>query len=199
MIPAILISADDIKKEIEGYAPERAGDFHERSARLADKRFDQLLKSSDFQTVILMSGGPASGKTEFITEYLLDKDVIIYDGILPTENGSKIKINHIQKAKKELKIYAVWPEDLRQAYVAFLHRDRKFSDEHFFTKHATARKTLLWIAENYHEIEIKIYKSDYLEDDLYFTEIRFDARLDLVAYLSDNQYNKDEIIKLVTE
>jgi len=45
MIPAILISADDIKKEIEGYSPEKAGEFHEQSARLADKRFDQILLS----------------------------------------------------------------------------------------------------------------------------------------------------------
>lgn len=196
---AILISADDIKKEIEGYSPDRAGEFHERSARLADKRFDELLKSAEYKMVVLMSGGPASGKTEFMTEYLLDEDYLIFDGILPTEQGAKIKIDHIQKAGKDVRICAVWPEDLRQAYVAFLHRDRKFSDEHFFTKHATARKTLLWIAESYPEVQVKLYKSDYLDGDLYFTEVRFDTRDDLVAYLSDNQYNKEEIIKLVTK
>ena len=196
---SILVSADDIKKELTGYRPEKAGEFHSESAKLADKRFDELLKKVDLKTVILMSGGPASGKTEFVSEYLMEQDCLIYDGILPTENGAKIKIDHIKKTGKDIRICAVWPEDLRQAYVAFLHRDRKFSDEHFFEKHASARKTLLRIAVDYEDVEIKLYKSAYLEEDLYFTEEKFDTRASLVAYLDDNQYNKEDIIKLVIQ
>src|SRR3990167_4806109 len=188
---SLLISADDIKKELPGYSPDRAEEFHLESAKLADKRFDEYLKSSSCKEVILMSGGPASGKTEFVSEYLMDKDVLIFDGILPTEQGAKIKIDRIKKAGKTPMVYAVWPQDLRQAYVAFLHRDRKYSDEHFYTKHASARKTLLSIAQNYPDVKIKIYKNAYLEDDLSFTEIQFDTRNDLIAFLEDNQYSKE--------
>ena len=196
---AILISADDIKTELPGYDPEHAGELHAASAKLADKRFEECLKTTPYKIIILMSGGPASGKTEFVSEYLMDRDVLIFDGILPTEQGAKIKIDRIKKAGKTPMVYAVWPQDLRQAYVAFLHRDRKYSDEHFYTKHASARKTLLSIAQNYPDVKIKIYKNAYLEDDLSFTEIQFDTRNDLIAFLEDNQYSKEEIIKLVTQ
>lgn len=196
---SILISADDIKKEIPGYVPERSGEFHELSAKMADRRFDECLKSSDYQKVILMSGGPASGKTEFVSEYLMDKNFLIYDGILPTEKGAKIKIEHASKAGKEVSIYAVWPGDLKQAYAAFLNRDRKFNDAHFYEKHASARKTLLWIAENKPKIEIRLYKNLYVEDELTFTELEFFSRDQLVAYLKDNQYNKEDIVKFIIQ
>lgn len=198
-MPALVVSADNIKKELSGYTPDKAGDFHTQSAKLADKRFYECLKTTDYKTIILMSGGPASGKTEFISEYLFDKDFLIFDGILPTEKGAEIKINYLIKKGKEIRIYAVWPSDLRDAYIAFLHRDRKFSDEHFYTKHSSARKTLLWIVQNYPDVEIKIFKSAYLQEDLVFTEIQSDEKEDLLSFLVDNQLTVSDIIKLVTE
>lgn len=196
---SVLISADDIKKELLGYTPGRSEEFHEKSAHLADKRFDECLKSTKIDRIILMSGGPASGKTEFVSEYLTDKDVVIFDGVLPTVGGAEIKINHIKKAGKKVSVYAIWPEDFKQAYLAFLNRDRKFSDEYFYSKHASSRKTLLWIAQNYPEIEIRLFKNAYLSGDLRFAEVKFDAKEDLVDFLAENQYNKEDIIKLVTE
>ncbi|OGY32334.1 MAG: hypothetical protein A3C02_04305 [Candidatus Andersenbacteria bacterium RIFCSPHIGHO2_02_FULL_45_11] len=194
---SLLISADDIKKELPGYSPDRAEEFHLESAKLADKRFDEYLKSSSCKEVVLMSGGPASGKTEFVTEYLMDQDVLIFDGILPTIEGAKIKLERIRKSKKQVKIYAVWPYDLRQAYTAFLSRDRRYSDKHFYTKHASARKTLLWIASSYPDIEIKLFKSAYLNKELGFTEVAFGFTSECIAFLSENQYNEDQIIDLV--
>lgn len=198
-MPALVVSADDIKKELSGYTPDKAGDFHSQSAKLADKRFYECLKTTNYKAIILMSGGPASGKTEFVSEYLMDKDFLIFDGILPTEKGAEIKINYLIKKGKEIKIYAVWPSDLRDAYIAFLHRDRKFSDEHFYGKHSSARKTLLWIAQNYPDIEIKIFKSAYLQKDLAFTEIQFDEKEELLSFLRENQLAINDIIQLVTE
>ncbi len=196
---SILISADEIKKEIPGYIPERSGEFHEESVKMADRRFDECLKTTDYKKIILMSGGPASGKTEFVSEYLMDKDYLIYDGILPTETGAKIKIEHIKKAGKDVSIYAVWPESFKQAYTAFLNRDRKFNDAHFYQKHASARRTLLWVAKNLPSVEIKLYKNAYIQEELAFTELEFLSRSDLVAYLRENQYNEEDIIKEVTE
>ncbi len=195
---ATIVSADELKKELSGYTPEHAEEFHTESARKADKKFDAALKCSEHPTVILMSGGPASGKTEFVSEYLLDKDVLVFDGILPTENGAKIKIDHIRKSKKVIKIYAVWPEDMKAAYVAFLNRDRKFSDKHFYEKHSAARRILLWIATTYSDIAITIFKSAYLEGKLHFTEL-VGRRDDMVAYIRENQYHQDDIMKIVSQ
>jgi len=194
-----IVSADDIKKELAGYAPEQAERFHSESAKRADKLFDGYLQSVNHETVVLMSGGPASGKTEFISEYLIEEDLLVFDGILPTEAGAKIKIDHIRKTGKQIKIYAVWPQDFKQAYVAFLHRDRKFSDEHFYMKHAAARKTLLWMAREYPSVEIKLFKNAYLSNDLSFTELQFDSNDDLIEFLEENQYTPEEIKKLVIE
>src|SRR3989338_9038422 len=101
---AILISADDIKKELPGYSPQRSEEFHSASARLADTKFYEAIKTSKFETVVLLSGGPASGKTEYFSEYLKDGDLIVLDCILPTENGAKIKIAKIKKNKKKIEI-----------------------------------------------------------------------------------------------
>lgn len=197
-MPSILISADDIKKELPGYTPDKASDFHVQSARIADRRFKKCLQSDQFDSVILMSGGPASGKTEFVTEYLLDRNHLILDGVLPTLEGAYIKIGSIIKAKKRVSIYAIWPGDMRQAYVAFLHRDRKFADKYFFEKHASARATLLWIANTYLDVEIRIFQSVYSVSKLLLFELAISGRNDLIEFLSSHQYNKGDIVKLVS-
>ncbi len=104
---AILISADDIKQQLQGYTPDKSGDFHVESAKLADRQFDECLKSSNLDIVILMSGGPASGKTEFISSYLINQNIIIFDGVLPSELGAKIKITKSIRSGKHVSVYAI--------------------------------------------------------------------------------------------
>jgi hypothetical protein len=59
---AYIISADEIKKTLQGYNPGRSEEFHSTAAKLADKAFVQALKDQSEETVILMCGGTASGK-----------------------------------------------------------------------------------------------------------------------------------------
>lgn len=191
---SIIISSDEIKKGLPGYSPDKASAFHEDSAKKADKLFDYHLKSSDYKKVVLMSGGPASGKTEFVSEYLENEDYLIFDGVLPSESGAKIKIEHIAKAKRYFEVYAVWPSDFKIAYNAFLSRDRKFSDKYFFSKHSSSRKTLLWIVKNYPDIIVEIFINTYTGDDLSFEQIIFDKRSDLLDFLTEKQYSEKEII-----
>ncbi|MBI2612103.1 hypothetical protein HYW54_05185 [Candidatus Gottesmanbacteria bacterium] len=63
---ALVISIDDFKRQIPGYDPKRAEEFHRQSAKMADKAFEKALKTSSYPKVLLVSGGSASGKTEFI-------------------------------------------------------------------------------------------------------------------------------------
>lgn len=200
MVP-VLISSDEIKKNIKGYHPEKASQFHKKSAQLADKKFQKTIK--DIDTIYLMCGGSASGKTEFLSEYLDDFEGIIFDGTLSTLEGAKIKIKKIQRAKKKPIICAVFPDDLKRAFDAFLHRDRKFDDEHFYRTHSGSRKTLLWIAQNYLDVEIRIYESSYSKDkykrksDIIFDQLIFKSRKQCIEFLKDFQYTEGQILKLV--
>lgn len=146
---ATVISADEIKKQIPSYSPEKAEVFHRESARLADKLFSQELKKSKHKSVILLNGGTASGKSEFLSTQLKNKKCIVFDATLSTQLGAEIKLKQILKAKKRPIIYAIIPDDLKRAFIAFLSRDRKFGDSHFYKTHSGSRKTLLWIALNY--------------------------------------------------
>ena len=76
---SLIISADEIKKQLPNYSPAKAEFFHHESAKRADKLFSHALKDSSFNKVILLSGGTASGKTEFLSTQLIDKDWIIFD------------------------------------------------------------------------------------------------------------------------
>jgi len=194
---AIVISADEIKKQLPNYSPYNAESFHRESARQADKLFTRTLKTSSYNKIILLNGGTASGKTEFLSTHLINEECIILDATLSTELGAKNKIRQIFKARKIPIIYTVIPDDLRRAFIAFLNRDRKFSDTHFYKTHAGSRKTLLWIAQNYPEIDINIIESSYtLEDKLQFLKIQFDNRQKLIDYLVGKQLTENDIIRV---
>lgn len=191
----LIISADEIKKQLPNYSPAQAESFHRESARLADKLFSEELKKTKYKTVILLNGGTASGKSEFLSGRLKNKRCIILDATMATELGAKNKLRQIFRAGKKTVIYAVLPDDLKRAFDAFLHRDRKFSDTHFYKTHSGSRKTLLWIAENYPEVEINIIESSYTPSQvLQFAQIEFGNRHQLIEYLRGQQMSENDII-----
>lgn len=197
---AIIISADEIKKQLPNYSPDKAEDFHHESAKQADKQFTTVLKSSKFEEVVLLNGGTASGKTEFLSTHLINKECIVFDATLATELGAKNKIRQVIKAGKTPIIYTVIPDDLKRAFAAFLNRDRKFNDTHFYKTHSGARKTLLWIDKEYPEIEMNIIESSYTgEGKLQFLHIQFDTREKLIAYLTSKQLTENDIISYISK
>src|SRR5579863_6888304 len=104
---SFIISADELKKTMPGCTPDKSEAFHRESAKLADKLYTKSLKERSEQTVILMAGGTASGKSEYISVYLTDLDAIILDGTLPTFTGAEIKIKSAKKANKNVEIHLV--------------------------------------------------------------------------------------------
>lgn len=193
----IIISIDESKKQIVGYAPHKAEEFQKESAKLANKSFDIALKKSLHHEVILMCGGSASGKTEFLSEYLSGFQGIIFDSTLPTIQGAEIKIKKIIKAKKKPIICAIFPDDIKRAFVAFLGRDRKFSDEYFYKTHSGSRSTLMWVTENHPGVDIRIYESSYEKNNLIFKEILFNNPKERIDFLMKNQYTGSDILNLV--
>ncbi|MBP9670120.1 hypothetical protein KBD75_01835 [Candidatus Woesebacteria bacterium] len=145
-----------------------------------------------------MSGGTASGKTEFMLTQLVNKKAMIVDTTLPTPEGARIKINKALQAKKKVEIYSVIPDNLSRSFIAFLHRDRVFSQEHFYRTHSQSRATLLWIAQNYPEIKIHLIESKYTSTKkMIFSEITFSKRSELLKYLESIQLSQDAIIEKV--
>lgn len=195
---AQVISADEIKKSLPNYSPDKAEEFHGVSAKQADKEFKEALKNNPAKEAILLNGGTASGKSEFIATQLKKEQCIIFDATLYTPEGARNKIRQIKKANKIPVIYSVIPDDLRRAFIAFLNRDRKFSDTHFYRTHAGSRSTLLWIAKEYPDIEINIIESSYTKDDkLQFAKIDFNAKDGLINYLTGIQMSENDIISYV--
>jgi len=191
---AYIISADEIKKTLQGYDPERSEEFHSASAKLADKAFAQAVKERSEETVILMCGGSASGKSEYVSVYLEDKPVIILDGTLPTFEGAKIKIGKALRAGKAVEVHCVMPESLLVAFVAFLNRERKFPVEHFYRTHSSSRRTILQVAKHFPNIEIKLITSHGAEGSgMSFTEMEFESRGALIEFLESQQYTEVDI------
>jgi hypothetical protein len=193
---AIIISSDDLKKTIPDYLPSKASEFHELSARMADKQFKNMLVETSRPKVILMNGGSASGKTEFMVSHLSNKNAIIVDTTLPSIEGARIKIEKSMKYNKIVELYSVMPDNLARAFTVFLHRDRIFPATHFYRTHSNSRMTLLWIARNYPHIKINIIESQFSEGmDMIFSVIKFKNRNGLIKYLEDIQLSEDAIIK----
>jgi predicted GTPase len=80
----IIISADEIKKTLPNYSPDKAEEFHHQSAKQADKQFSQALKDNQEEVAILMNGGTASGKSEFLATQLSKLPNIIFDATQST-------------------------------------------------------------------------------------------------------------------
>ncbi|MEI8232254.1 MAG: hypothetical protein WCG44_00760 [bacterium] len=195
---ALVISADELKKTIDGYSPRLAEQFHSQSAHLADQQFAQTLIDSKYKKVVLMSGGTASGKTEFMLTQLTSRSAIIVDTTLPTIEGARIKISKVLKVGKKVEIYSVIPDKLSRAFIAFLHRDRVFSEDHFYRTHSQSRVTLLWISQSYPNIKIHLIESKYTSSkNMSFTEITFMNRSELIEYLENIQLSQDAIIEQV--
>ena len=186
---SIIISADEIKKTFKDYNPNKSSDVHRKSAKLADKRFISALKNKNYSEVILMCGGSASGKTEFVSEYLINNSTIIFDGTLSTIEGARIKIKKIKKQKKYTTIILIIPDNIQRAHNAFLNRDRKYDEMYFHSTHAGCRKTALWTLYNYPKINLIIYESTYINNKMRFKKIIFNSKKQQIDYLSKNQYN----------
>ena len=197
---AFIISADDIKKTLPGYNPKRSDVLHHKSARLADKAYEDALKTRPEKTAILMSGGTASGKTEYISAFLRGRKAIIFDGTLPSFEGAKIKIRKALKHGKKIEIHAVLPLSIETAFVAFLNRDRKFPPEHFYRTHSYSRKTLLEIALKFPEIPMEVVFSENIKKNgkykMIFTRLSLSNRGMLVDFLSENQYTEEDIKRM---
>ena len=196
----MIIDADEIKKEFEGYNPENASQFHRESARLADKRFYETLKSGKYKEIIFTSGGTASGKSEFCQTYLDNNQRLIFDSTLSTIHGITIKLKKIAKYRLPASIYFIVPDSLGVAYITFLNRDRKFSSEHFVRTHVESRTVFLHlITSEDHPISINfhmIISSVHDKRSMHFTESSMPKEL-LIEVAKGIQISRQDLLEIV--
>ncbi|MDO8650029.1 MAG: hypothetical protein Q7K33_01840 [Candidatus Berkelbacteria bacterium] len=196
---AIIISADDIKKSLDDYDPNKSHLVHRQSTQLADKLFAKTVKSSEYDTIVLISGGSASGKTEFVSEYLADQQSIIFDGTLPSFEGARIKADLARRYHKRVLIKAIWPRDIKIAFAAFLERERKYPDEFFYKTHSSSRKALLEIAQSSLNIPIDVYENVFTGKTLAFEQILFEDNKKFIDFIESHQYTEEELLRLITK
>lgn len=201
-----IISIDELKKALPGYSPQKADDFHSESAKLANKLFDEELKKIKNKKVVLMCGGSASGKTEFIEKFFITEnfDGIVFDSTLSKIDGTKIKIKKIKKSGNEPIVCFILPDNLKRCFSAFNKRDRKIPEIRFYETHSGARKTALWLAKEFSEIEILIYQNSYQpknieEDQLFFALLEFENKKEMLNFLEEKQISEEEIKKLISQ
>ena len=136
---------------------------------------------------------------EFHRESAMKADKIFSKALKEPSYIGVILLNGGTASGKIPIIYSVIPDDLKRAFIAFLSRDRKFSDTHFYKTHSGSRRTLLWIAKNYPSIEINIVESSYtLDGKLQFSQIQFDQKKKLTDYLVSKQMTANDIIAYVS-
>ena len=172
----MIIEVDEYKKKVEGYDANRSEDFHFESAKLADKDFIDCLKSKKYRRIIFMAGGTASGKTEFASSYLTNKDQLVYDGTLKDFSGFKIKLQKIERYDKntsKVKVVLIIPLDWVQSFEAFLKRERKMKNITFFETQIRSKLSVAKILRDT-KVRVEIYVSRYEEgkDRLGFIKIK---------------------------
>jgi hypothetical protein len=169
-MPAIIIDIDSYKEKIEGYDPSHSDKVHVESAKLANKEYEKVLKLNNIHEVILVCGGSASGKTEFIDWHLKHLDnVLIFDSTLSNFEGAVNKIRPALKKDKNIRIVLILSFNITSALLAYKERKRQFPVEHFTRTHSGSRKCFLELLKEYSnnskvkfEIFTKFDKIDYI-------------------------------------
>jgi hypothetical protein len=171
----MIIEVDEYKKKIVGYDPNNSEDFHIESAKLADRDFYLHLKDPKIKEVIFMAGGVASGKSEYVAQFLRNREeCLIYDGTLKNIEGFSIKYKEIKKIKKNVSISLVIPENWNDALDAFYGRERQMSVENFWLTHLKTKITVADVVESFPDVKINLYISTYVDKKISFKETIID-------------------------
>lgn len=161
----MIIEVDKYKEFIFGYDLNHSDDVHIESAKLADQEFERFLKEKKFKEIIFMSGGTASGKTEFVAQnYREIADILVLDATMKNIESFQIKYKLIKKYQHEnviVKIVHVAPFIWVNALAAFYGRERQMKLENFWITHVNSKMTLAKIIEKYEDVIVELYISTY--------------------------------------
>jgi len=182
----IVIGADDLK---DHFGQDYNDHNHPVYSRAAYLNYERALKESKSPDVIFTGGGPASGKTELITENLKERNFkgIIYDSNLASYDNAVKQIEQTRAAGKRVEIAGVTP-NLEKARTFSIQREnekgRGISDATFARGHAGFPATIEKLIENGIIKPDEVHIIDTRDHDT------FEQSLDAVA---NNKYVTDPL------
>ena len=189
----LVIDPDKFKESIAGYDPLKAEEFHTQSAKMADQAYAEAIKDRvKYKNIILLCGGSAVGKSEFISTYLSSMDdTIIFDSTLSSRSGVKTKLNESRvRSKFNVTVIFIQPESILQSFIAFQGRDRQFPHTHFIRTHSGSRDTFLYVLEKYDTINYRYFISSIdTSDKMLYKEVIAD-REKVIEAIRDEQISE---------
>lgn len=190
----LIVDSDELKKTLPGYKPELAPEFHKESSKLASELYEMALKDPAFDDVVLMAGGSGSGKSEAVVNKSLNNPgQIIFDGTLADLEKAQKKIDAAVEANKPVRVEAVYAP-IDQAFQFATGRSRNVPRSVFAEKHQGFRETLLTLANNNPNLEIRITLNS-LDGTV---PIEFPSRDELIQFLQSEVKTAAEVDELIT-
>ena len=197
----LVIEVDEYKKLVPGYNPDASELYHSESAKLADKDFEKHIKSNQFDKIIFMAGGVASGKTEFVSSFYMESEnILIYDGTMKNIAGFKIKYKNIKKYQNNAKISVVYiiPHSIEQAYQVFLNRDRKMSIKTFMETHINSKLSVVEISTLFTDVVIEVYANDLTSSSGSYQKWVAKKENIIMALTKEHEYLKNNLQKIIS-
>jgi hypothetical protein len=190
-----IIDIDKFKEQIPGYDPSLSGEFQSQAGAMADAEYDNAVKQKLHPKFILMCGGSASGKSEFVSINLHNEDAYIFDSTLSSNTSIKARLSKIRR-KFECEVIFIQPENLLSAFIAFNGRKRKFHYQHFIRTHSGARENMLMILNKYENMNCRYILSSRGIEGVEFKEINV-SRQEMKKMLELEQRNPETIEALI--
>ncbi len=184
-----VIGADYIKDWNGGdYAEANHGMY----SKAAFQNYNRGLQENPDPEVAILGGGPGSGKTELVTNHIVDQGFkgVIYDSNASSYVGLKNALDAAKAAGKEPEIYGVVP-DLASARAFTLSREaqmgRSVSDASFATGHVGFPEAVINAIEN----------GDITPDKVHILDTRgITSATDVNALAANGSYAKDPLALL---
>lgn len=180
----VSIGADDLKDHFGDYDLAN----HKIYSKAANDLVMKVAEESTAKKVIMMAGGPASGKTEVINGLKGSTDAgVIYDSNLSSVEGAKKQIEQLRAMGKEPEVHMV-VQDPAAAYGFSKAREaaggHPITDTAFVRNHAVVPENVLALAKE----GVPVYVADMR---------RFSSRDEIAKALSENNLYVNEPIDVL--
>ena len=153
------IDVDEIMESFPSYKFENIRAYLDTRMKIGDELFEKILKSTNYNKIVITAGGAGSGKSTAIVNSLENKydKTAILDTTLSSEASMK-KLEAVLKSGKTVEIHAVFT-DLPTALKWNSGRARALPERVVRQTHIGFRKNMLEIAKKYPNLKIKVIQN----------------------------------------
>lgn len=190
-----IVAADEAKKIIPGFNPERSADYHEPSSAFVKKYYTAMLAndSTKHLPVVFTAGGTGAGKSTALTGEMetYDQYAAVYDGNMAGYDSAKGKIDAALKTGRKVEIAFVDRDPVTAFKYGVIPRvaieGRAVTIEDHMQTHLNSRDAIARLAKTYEGndmVNIKVIDNNGGIGDAH--QVPLDN-------LTGNVYNKDKL------